>query len=102
MKLSRFNSCVSAAALCTAFAVSAPAFAQDEASPAAEEEYSSLDEIVVTASGRDQTKIESSISVTSIDAQMIQDFQPSSEAEVFKRRAIRAIAGRWSASRAVR
>ena len=81
MKISRFNKHVSAIALCTAF-TAMPAYAQDEA--AAEEETSVLDEIVVTASGRDQTKIESSISVTSIDAQLIQDFQPSSEAEVFK------------------
>ena len=57
--------------------------AQDEAA-ASEEEVGMLDEIVVTASGRDQTKIESSISVTSVNAQMIQDFQPSSEAEVFR------------------
>jgi outer membrane receptor protein involved in Fe transport len=60
------------------------AWAQDTAQPAAEEEGGVLDEIVVTASGRDQTKIESSISVTSVSADMIQDFQPSSEAEVFK------------------
>jgi outer membrane receptor protein involved in Fe transport len=82
MKISRLNNYVSALALCTAFTVAMPAYAQDES--AAEEETSSLDEIVVTASGRDQTKIESSISVTSIDADLIQDFQPSSEAEVFK------------------
>jgi outer membrane receptor protein involved in Fe transport len=81
MKISRFNKHVSALALCTAF-MAMPAYAQDET--AAEENPSALDEIVVTASGRDQTKIESSISVTSIDADLIQDFQPSSEAEVFK------------------
>jgi outer membrane receptor protein involved in Fe transport len=63
---------------------SSAAWAQD-ADPAAEEEEAGvLDEIVVTASGRDQTKIESSISVTSVSADTIQDFQPSSEAEVFK------------------
>lgn len=83
MRISRFNNCVSAVAICAAFAVSAPVWAQDQAA-AEPEDYSSLDEIVVTASGRDQTKIETSVSVTSIDAQMIQDFQPSSEAEVFK------------------
>lgn len=82
MNISRFTSHVSAIALSVAFVAAAPVYAQDQA--AAEEEISTLDEIVVTASGRDQTKIESSISVTSIDAQMIQDFQPSSEAEVFK------------------
>lgn len=64
--------------------ISGSAFAQDAEPAAAEEEAGMLDEIVVTASGRDQTKIESSISVTSVNAQMIQDFQPSSEAEVFK------------------
>lgn len=82
MKISRLHGYASAIALCTAL-VAAPAFAQDEAA-SADEEISSLDEIVVTASGRDQTKIETSVSVTSIDAQFIQDFQPSSEAEVFK------------------
>jgi outer membrane cobalamin receptor len=82
MKISRLHGYASAIALCTAL-VAAPAFAQDEA-VSADEEVSRLDEIVVTASGRDQTKIETSVSVTSIDAQLIQDFQPSSEAEVFK------------------
>jgi outer membrane receptor protein involved in Fe transport len=63
-----------------------PAYAQEDTTAAEEgaDEYEGLDAIVVTASGRDQTKLESSISVTSIDSQMIQDFQPSSEAEVFK------------------
>jgi outer membrane cobalamin receptor len=75
MKISRLHGYASAIALCTAL-VAVPAFAQD-ATAAADEEVSSLDEIVVTASGRDQTKIETSVSVTSIDAQLIQDFQPS-------------------------
>jgi outer membrane receptor protein involved in Fe transport len=82
MKISRFNKHVSAIALCAALGA-IPAYAQDEAATG-EEDNSSLNEIVVTASGRDQTKIESSISVTSISADLIQDFQPSSEAEVFK------------------
>ncbi len=82
MKISRFNKHVSAIALCAGL-TSIPAYAQDEAA-AADEQVSTLDEIVVTASGRDQTKIESSISVTSVDAELIRDFQPSSEAEVFK------------------
>ena len=72
-----------ASAATLGLALASPAMAQDEAA-ASEEEVGMLDEIVVTASGRDQTKIESSISVTSVSAQMIQDFQPSSEAEVFK------------------
>lgn len=69
MKISRLHGYASALALSTAF-LAVPAFAQDEAA-SAEEEVSALDEIVVTASGRDQTKIETSVSVTSIDAQLI-------------------------------
>ena len=67
-------------------AMPAAAYAQDEAAAAEEtaDEYAGLDAIVVTASGRDKTQIESSISVTNLDAELIQDFAPSSEAEVFK------------------
>jgi outer membrane receptor protein involved in Fe transport len=84
MKVANLKSCASVMALGLAL-VASPAFAQDAAATAADEEAtSSLDEIVVTASGRDQTKINTSVSVTSVDAQMIQDFHPSSEAEVFK------------------
>ncbi|MFM2409499.1 MAG: hypothetical protein RL481_327, partial [Pseudomonadota bacterium] len=67
--------------------LAAPAYAQDAAADAAaeeSEEYAGLDAIVVTASGRDRTQIETSVSVTSLGADLIQDFQPSSEAEVFK------------------
>jgi outer membrane receptor protein involved in Fe transport len=65
--------------------IAAPAYAQDEAAAdETAEEYDGLDAIVVTASGRDQTQLETSVSVTSIGADLIQDFQPSSEAEVFK------------------
>jgi outer membrane receptor protein involved in Fe transport len=67
--------------------LAAPAYAQDKPADAAAEEadeYDGLDAIVVTASGKDQTQIETSVSVTSIGADLIQDFQPSSEAEVFK------------------
>ncbi len=63
--------------------LSGTAWAQD-AESAAEEETGYLDEIVVTASGRDRTLIESSVSVSSVSADLINDFQPSSEAEVFK------------------
>jgi outer membrane receptor protein involved in Fe transport len=80
-----FKFSTSAMAVGIALAIAAPALAQDAASPAAEkEEATGLDEIVVTASGRDRTKLESSISVTSVSADLIQSFQPSSEAEIFK------------------
>ena len=67
--------------------IAAPAYAQDQAAAAdeaTEEEYEGLDAIVVTASGRDQTQLETSVSVTSINADLIENFRPSSEAEVFK------------------
>ena len=40
--------------------------------------------IVVTGSVAGRTQIESGIAVTSVDADMIKDFQPSSESEVFR------------------
>lgn len=81
MKKSVLKSCTALASL--AFVATAmPAFAQD-AAPAAEE-ATGLDEIVVTASGRDKTQLNSSISVTSVNAQMIEDFKPSSEAELLR------------------
>ena len=43
-----------------------------------------LDEIVVTASGGDKTQLNSSVSVTSVSVDLIKNFQPSSEAEVFR------------------
>ncbi len=54
------------------------------AQEASDGEVNGLDDIVVTAAAGDQKQIETSVSVTSIDSQLIQDFQPSSEAEVFK------------------
>jgi outer membrane receptor protein involved in Fe transport len=86
MRKNELKSFASFGAIALLSIAAVPAYAQDDAAAAddAANEYDNLDEIVVTASGRDQTKIESSISVTSLDAQLIQDFQPSSEAEVFK------------------
>lgn len=43
-----------------------------------------LEEIVVTASGGDKTHLNSSVSVTSVSADLIKDFQPTSEAELFR------------------
>lgn len=88
MKSSAFHTCVSAIALAGAV-LAAPAVAQEAAAAGAADaaeagEPSSLDQIVVTASGRDKTQLNSSVSVTSVSAQMIQDFKPSSEAEIFR------------------
>lgn len=80
MKKSVFRACASATALAVAAALVQPAMAQD----AAAKDDSGLDEIVVTASARDKTQLNSAISVTSVSADVIQNFKPSSEAEVFR------------------
>lgn len=85
MKKSVLRSCVSAAAIVTVSLFAVPAFAQDTAAPAADDDSAAgLDEIVVTASGKDKTKLNSSVSSTSIDAATIEGLHPSSEAEVFR------------------
>ena len=80
---STLKSCVSAISITAMSLIAMPAFAQD-APATADEEVSGLDEIVVTASGRDKTRLNTSVSVTSVDAAMVDAFKPSSEAEVFR------------------
>jgi outer membrane receptor protein involved in Fe transport len=79
MKKSILQSCVSGATLAVMFMAAAPAFAQ-----AADEADTGLDEIVVTASGGDKTQLNSAISVTSVDAEVIQNFKPQSESEIYR------------------
>ena len=83
MKKSVLRNCASVAAFAAAALVAAPAFAQD-APPADEAGATGLDEIVVTASGKDKTKLNSSVSVTSVDSALIEGLNPSSESEVFR------------------
>ena len=78
-----FRNCVSVAALATAAMFAVPAMAQD-APPADETSEDGLSDIVVTASGGNKTKLNSSVSVTSIDNSVIESMNPSSEAEVFR------------------
>ncbi len=66
-------------ALAVASLLASPAFAQDAA-----EDTDGLNEIVVTASGGDKTQLNSAISVTSIDADVIQNFKPASESEIYR------------------
>ncbi|MFM5895766.1 MAG: TonB-dependent receptor domain-containing protein [Novosphingobium sp.] len=87
MKKSVLRNCVSAAAVAAAGLFTVPAFAQSAPAPAAAEnatEADALDAIVVTASLGDKSKINSSVSVTTVDAKIINDFHPSAEAEVFR------------------
>ena len=86
MRKAILKGCASVAAI-AAIAVAAPAFAQSApaASPdAASDDAGDLDAIVVTASVGDKSKINSSVSVTTVDAKIINDFHPSAEAEVFR------------------
>lgn len=80
MKKSQLRCVASALAIVAGASFAAPVMAQD----AKTEEASGLDEIVVTASGRDKAQIDSAISVTAVSADLIQDFKPSSEAELFR------------------
>ncbi|MFY7761102.1 TonB-dependent receptor [Aquidulcibacter sp.] len=82
MKVAQFSNCVSAIALVTALAAGAPAMAQQAA--AAPQEPEGLEVVIVTASGGNRTQINSSVSVTTVNAQAIADFKPSSESELLR------------------
>ena len=85
MKKSVLRSCVSAAAVVAVGLFAVPANAQSAPAPAADDDSAAgLDEIVVTASGKDKTKLNSSVSSTSVDAATIEGLHPSSESEVFR------------------
>ena len=73
MKKSVLRNCVSVAAIAAMGLFAVPAYAQAAAAPAADDEAATgLDEIVVTASGKDKTKLNSSVSSTSVDAALIE------------------------------
>jgi outer membrane receptor protein involved in Fe transport len=88
---SALRSHVSIAALALAGAMPGAAAAQTSVAPppsvdnqAAPEEPSQLDEIVVTASGRDKRQLDTSVSVTTVSAETIETFRPSSESEALR------------------
>ncbi len=81
MTVATYRTGVSGFALGLALIAAVPAFAQD-ATPA--DETGGLDEIVVTASGGDRTLIDSAISVTSVSAETIANFKPTSESEIYR------------------
>ncbi len=81
MRKTILNSCVSLAAL----SLASMAFAQESAkAPAADAEAVGLDTIVVTASGRDKTQLNSAVAVTSVGADVIENFRPASESEIYR------------------
>ena len=81
MRSTQFKLCVSPLALVVAL----PAFAQstDDATSATAEE-DTLNQIVVTASSGNRAAIDSAVSVTSIDADIIENFKPQSESEIYR------------------
>ena len=86
MKQSILKSCVSLAVLSIA-GVSSAAFAQS-ATPAAQTDAAkpadTLSEIVVTASTGNKTKLNSSVSVSSVSSAQIANFNPTSDAELMR------------------
>lgn len=85
MSKSIYRSCASALALSVALPFAMPALAQDTSDAGdSEGEYSGLNTIVVTASAGNQSQLESSISVTTLDDSIIDNFQPASEAELLR------------------
>ena len=87
MRKSFYRTCASALALTVALPMSSAVAAQEAGGDEVTEDQddaSGLNVIVVTASAGNRTQLESSISVTSIDDSIIQNFQPASEAELFR------------------
>ncbi len=81
MTVATYRTGVSGVALGLALIAAVPAFAQNTA-PA--DDTGGLDEIVVTASGGDRTLIDSAIAVTSVSAETIANFKPTSESEIYR------------------
>lgn len=85
MKRLSIQSCASVIGLAVA-SLSTPAFAQAAAPAAAakQAEGDTLSEIVVTASTGTRSKLDSSVSISSVDAAIIQDFRPMSEGDMLR------------------
>jgi outer membrane receptor protein involved in Fe transport len=83
MKIVKLNACVSLAALGLAIAA-APAFAQTAPAPAADAADSEGTEIIVTGVAKGQNRLDSSISISSLNADAIAVAAPRSAAELFR------------------
>lgn len=71
-------------AMAVALTFSTPLMAQEQSDTEDKKNKDMFEKIVVTASPGGRSQIESAISVTNVDADMIEQFRPSSEAEVFR------------------
>lgn len=83
MTRSSLLTCVSAASLAAA-GFAAPAFAADAPAAATPPAGDTLSEIVVTASSGTRKKLDSSVSISSISADVIADFNPQSEGDLLR------------------
>ena len=83
MRKSTLRACISVTALTLATAMAAPAFAADPA-PADAAAGDTLSEIVVTAATGTKTKLDSSVSISSVNAEIIRDFHPMSEGDMLR------------------
>lgn len=72
---------ISSAITIAILGISVPAVAQQEKAVDVEQPF---EQIVVTGSFGGRSQIESAVSVTSVDEEMIESFQPSSESEIFR------------------
>jgi outer membrane receptor for Fe3+-dicitrate len=75
---------VVAASSLVAMAAPLAVYAQGTQPVSQNESAGALEELVVTGTITEKTQLESSVAVTSVDSELIKDFQPSSEAEVFR------------------
>ncbi len=82
MRISGFKISSSILAVGVAMAFSIPAVAQSAAE--GDDTGGGLDEIVVTASGGDKSQLNSALAVTSVSADLIENFKPASESEIFR------------------
>ena len=73
---------VCAAALLSA--LSTTAYAQSASQQPADQEVATIDEIVVTAVASSSTTLRSSVSVTTLNAEAVEDLAPRSTAEIFR------------------
>ncbi len=81
----RMTTGASVGAITAALSIMTPAFASAADAPTvAASDADTLTAVVVTAAGGDKSKLKSSISVTSVDTQVVTDFGPRSEAEVLR------------------
>ncbi len=90
MKFSHLKVCASSVAMAAAMINVSPVMAQDTAAaPAASDttaasQQDTLSEIVVTASPGNQSKLDSSVSISSVDSAAIAAFRPQSEGDMLR------------------